>query len=76
MRAITAAHIVTIASVMTSNGSQPGSDGDGMPILSKGTIVQYIFYSNDMQFVMIKAPDGTTGWIPSYDAIFHDGQPF
>ncbi len=55
---------------------QPGSDGDGMPVLSKGTIVQYIFFSNDLQFVMVKAPDGTTGWIPSFDAMFHDGQPF
>ncbi len=55
---------------------QPGSDGDGMPVLAKGTIVQYIFFSDGMQFVMIKAPDGTTGWIPSFDAIFHDGQPF
>jgi hypothetical protein len=45
---------------------QPGTDGDGMPVLTRDTTVFFINYDPSGQFVLIQLEDGTQGWLPIY----------
>jgi uncharacterized protein YraI len=60
------AEIVVDVVAMTAD---PGVNGNGLPTLTRGRQVYFIFTTNDGEFSLIQLEDGTVGWVPSY-AVF------
>lgn len=50
---------------------EPGGDGTGLPVLTRGRVVKFVFTTNDGQFSLIELEDGTAGWVPSYAVLVH-----
>lgn len=68
-QALRPAEIVVDVIAMTV---EPGGDGTGMPVLTRGHRVNFVFTSDDGQFSLIELEDGTAGWVPSYAVLVHE----
>jgi uncharacterized protein YraI len=59
-----------ITAVTVGMTREPGQNGEGMPVLSQGTPVFFLFTSNDLLHTFIQLEDGTVGWVPSSTVFF------
>jgi hypothetical protein len=47
----------------------PAGNSGGLPVITRGRPVYFIFTTNDLQYSLIQLEDGTLGWVPSYAII-------